>query len=113
MNNWRAGIEDCTLSAANTLGYKRLCKDGVAEFNPAGLRQYDPVLIRDNPQRDYATPWLGGTRKLAFCWTPVYIQGSWVTCKQGLGDAYLVQVPDERGRVIPEIASMRDDFPAL
>jgi hypothetical protein len=27
--------------------------------------------------------------------------------------AYLVQVPDALGRVIPEIASMRDDFPAL
>jgi len=27
--------------------------------------------------------------------------------------AYLVQVPEARGKVIPEIASMSDDFPAL
>jgi hypothetical protein len=26
---------------------------------------------------------------------------------------YLVQVPEARGKVIPEMASMRDDFPAL
>jgi hypothetical protein len=26
---------------------------------------------------------------------------------------YLVQVPEERGRVIPEMASMSEDFPAL
>lgn len=30
-----------------------------------------------------------------------------------VGHAYLVQVPDARGSLIPEIASMRDDFPAL
>jgi hypothetical protein len=27
--------------------------------------------------------------------------------------AHLVQVPAARGKVVPEIASMRDDFPAL
>jgi hypothetical protein len=26
---------------------------------------------------------------------------------------YLVQVPEARGKVMPEMASMRDDFPAL
>ena len=26
---------------------------------------------------------------------------------------YLVQVPEERGNVMPEMASMSDDFPAL
>lgn len=28
-------------------------------------------------------------------------------------NAYRVQVPDSRGRVIPEMASMSEDFPAL
>lgn len=37
-----------------------------------------------------------------------------VRCMQArVEGAYLVHVPDARGRVIPEIASMRDDFPAL
>ena len=27
--------------------------------------------------------------------------------------AYLVQVPEARGKVIPDMASIRDDFPAL
>ena len=42
-------------------------------------------------------------------------------CAQGVrgencseaGRAYLVQVPGARGRVIPDMASIRDDFPAL
>ena len=29
------------------------------------------------------------------------------------GRAYLVQVPRARGKVIPDMASIRDDFPAL
>lgn len=29
------------------------------------------------------------------------------------GRAYLVQVPEARGKVIPDMASIRDDFPAL
>ena len=29
------------------------------------------------------------------------------------GRAYLVQVPGARGKVIPDMASIRDDFPAL
>jgi hypothetical protein len=42
-----------------------------------------------------------------------YVIG-FVRCMQArVSDAYLVHVPDARGRVIPEIASMRDDFPAL
>ena len=42
-------------------------------------------------------------------------------CAQGVcgenqteaGKAYLVQVPAARGRVIPDMATIRDDFPAL
>ncbi len=42
-------------------------------------------------------------------------------CVQGIsneswlyvGSAYLVQVPEARGRVIPDMASISDDFPAL
>ena len=32
---------------------------------------------------------------------------------EGAKDAYRVQVPESRGRVIPEMASMSEDFPAL
>jgi len=32
--------------------------------------------------------------------------------KTKANDAYLVQVPEARGNVIPEMASMSDDFPA-
>ena len=40
-------------------------------------------------------------------------QGAYSRKYREAGRAYLVQVPDARGRVIPDMASIRDDFPAL
>jgi hypothetical protein len=42
-----------------------------------------------------------------------YVRKGFVANCTKAGKAYLVQVPAARGRVIPDMASISDDFPAL
>jgi hypothetical protein len=109
---WDIWVQDCALGAADPLCDEEFIKNGIAEFDSAGLAQFDPVLVFDNVERDEAAPWLERVRKLTYGWAPRYVFRE-MHCRQRFGHVYLVQVPDARGSLIPEIASMRDDFPAL
>lgn len=112
---WSIRIQDRALSATNPLRDEGLVKNGIAESDSAGAAQFEAVLVFDHVEEHNATPRFEGLRKLAFCWTPARAQQSSVKCMQAKGfeNSYLVHVPDARGSVIPEIASIRDDFPAL
>jgi hypothetical protein len=113
---WNIWVQDCALGAANPLCNEVFIKNGIAEFNPARLAQFGPVLVSDNLERDDAAPWFERVRKLTYCGAPRCVsQFREMHRRQRfqVGHAYLVQVPDARGSLIPEIASMSDDFPAL
>ena len=111
---WNIRVKDRALGAVNPVCDEEFVKNGIAEFDSAGLAQFDPVLVFDDLERDDAAPWLERVRKLAYCRAPACVrQFREMHGRQRFGHAYLVQVPDARGSLIPEIASMRDDFPAL
>jgi len=106
-----AGVQNRTLGAANPLFYATLFRDDSSEgYNVRNTHQL-PMLVNRLPQYDVTRPRAIRIRESALGRAP------FSTVKTGTDEEvrqdYLVQVPAARGRVIPDIDSISEDFPAL
>jgi len=106
-----AGVQNGTLGAADPLFYAALVRDDSPEGDDVRNTHQLPMLVDRPPQYDVTRPRAIGIRESTLS------RASLFTVRVGTDEKvrrdYLVQVPAARGRVIPDIDSIRDDFPAL
>lgn len=104
-------VQYCALGTADSLFYLALVRNGSSKGYYLGVTHRLPVLVDGNPQLDPTGPSVIGVRQTAFRRTPSPVVRT-ETDEKARRD-YLVQVPAARGRVIPDIDSIKEDFPAL
>jgi hypothetical protein len=102
------------LSTPDSFFHGWFIKDGVAEGYVADLTKRLAILVGDETEVNNAFPRLGRVWQPAFRRTPLHKEE--IICAVFMYEtmkAHLVQVPAARGKVMPDMDSMREDFPAL
>ena len=105
-------VQNSALSAADAIFNLILVVNWRSEIFIAGLTKGCATGISWETKWHTALPLCVRVRQATLCWTPgdTSVSGP---VSAGFTRAYRVQVPAARGSVIPEIDSMREDFPAL
>lgn len=105
-------VQNSALSAADAIFNLILVVNWRSEIFIAGLTKGCATGIGWETKWHSALPLCVRVRQATLCWTPggTSVSGPVAT---GFTRTYRVQVPAARGSVIPEIDSMREDFPAL
>ena len=104
-------IQYRTFSTSNVILDKELGGDGWAKRYTANGDRYAPSINVKVELYD-TMPWQFRMREFALCGTPTDWQKRLHVYRHSR-TTYLIQVPTDRGRVIPEIDLINDDLPTL
>lgn len=111
----RVRVEDGALGTSNTLRNLHLIRDGFTKGHVPRLTQCRAISVGDEPEHHNTLPRLCRVRKstLRRATEGKVVESGYDAYSEQRMWPNRVHVPLARGRLIPEMASMREDFPAL